>query len=127
MKKTSEKSINRWQSFAHALKGLRVVFNEPNAKIHFVIAFLTIALGLFFNITREEWVEIFFAIALVIGSEALNTAIEKVVDLVSPDWNETARQAKDAAAASVLIFSLCAFAVGVAVFFPKIQNMVVGI
>jgi len=76
---------------------------------------------LVFNISREEWVEIFIAIALVIGSEALNTAIEKVVDIASPEWNEAARQAKDAAAASVLIFSLCAATVGIVIFLPKVQ------
>jgi diacylglycerol kinase len=127
MKITSKKSINRWQSFVHAFNGLRVVFNEPNAKIHAVIAFLAIALGLVFSITREEWVEIFFSIALVIGSEALNTALEKVVDIASPEWNDTARQAKDAAAASVLIFSLCAATVGIIIFFPRVQMMFSGI
>ena len=113
--------MNRWQSFAHALNGLKVVFNEPNAKIHVFSASVAIGLGLFFSITRQEWVVIFFAIALVIGSEALNTALEKLVDLVSPEWNETARQAKDAAAASVLIFSLCAATIGIIVFLPKLQ------
>lgn len=127
MKITSKKSINRWQSFVHAFNGLKVVFNEPNAKIHAVIAFLAIALGLAFNITREEWVEIFFSIALVIGSEALNTALEKVVDIASPEWNDTARQAKDAAAASVLIFSLCAATVGIIIFIPRVQMMFSGI
>ena len=121
MKITPEKSINRLQSFKQAFNGLRVVFREPNAKIHAVIAFLAIALGLVFSISREEWVEIFIAIALVIGSEALNTAIEKVVDIASPEWNEAARQAKDAAAASVLIFSLCAATVGIVIFLPKVQ------
>ena len=58
---------------------------------------------------------------LVIGAEALNTAIEKVVDIASPEWNEAARQAKDAAAASVLIFSLCAATVGIVIFLPKVQ------
>ena len=83
MKIIPKKSINRWQSFGNAFNGLRVIFNEPNAKIHAVIALLAIALGLFFSITRDEWVEIFFSIALVIGSEALNTALEKAVDIAS--------------------------------------------
>jgi undecaprenol kinase len=121
MKTNSKKSINRWQSFVHALNGLKVVFNEPNAKIHAFFASVAVGLGFFFSITRQEWVVIFFAIALVLGSEALNTALEKVVDITSPEWSETARQAKDAAAASVLIFSLCAATVGIVVFLPKVQ------
>lgn len=116
-----KKSTNRLQSFLHAICGLKVVLNEPNAKIHVVIALLVIALGFSFSITRIEWIGIFFSIATVIGSEAINTAIEKLVDIASPEWNETARQAKDAAAASVLIFSLCAVAVGAIIFLPKVK------
>ena len=60
------------------------------------------------------------SIASVIGAEAMNTALEKVVDLASPEWHETAGQAKDAAAAAVLIISLGAAAVGAIIFLPKL-------
>jgi diacylglycerol kinase len=50
----------------------------------------------------------------------LNTAIEKAVDVASPEWQETAGQAKDAAAAGVLIFSIGAAAVGGIIFVPRL-------
>jgi diacylglycerol kinase (ATP) len=115
-----KKSISRIQSFQHALRGLGVVFQEPNAKIHGVLALMAVALGLALHLDIWEWVAVVFAIASVIGAEAMNTALEKVVDLASPEWHELAGQAKDAAAAAVLIVSLGAAAVGLIIFLPKL-------
>ena len=114
------KSISRWQSMQHAIRGFSVVFKEPNAKIHLLLAVVAIALGFYLKISNLEWVAVCFAIASVIGAEAMNTAVEKAVDLASPEWHETAGQAKDAAAAAVLIISLGATAVGAIIFIPKI-------
>ena len=113
------KSISRWQSLMHALRGLKVVFKEPNAQIQLVLAVAAIALGVYFQISNTEWIAVCFAIAAVIGAEAMNTAVEKTVDLASPEWHETAGQAKDAAAAAVLITSIGAAAVGALIFLPK--------
>ena len=77
-------------------------------------------LGVYLHITLMEWMAVTFAIASVIGAEALNTSVEKVVDLASPEWHETAGQAKDAAAAAVLIFSIGAAVVGGLIFVPKL-------
>jgi diacylglycerol kinase len=116
----SKKSISRIQSFQHALRGFRVVFAEPNAKIHLALAALAIGLGIVLHISTLEWLSVTLAIASVIGVEAMNTAVEKVVDLASPEWHETAGQAKDAAAAAVLIVSMGAAVVGLIVFLPKL-------
>ena len=115
-----KKSISRWQSMQHAMRGFKVVFQEPNAQIHLMAAAGTIALGVYFQITWMEWVAVTFAIVSVIGAEALNTAVERAVDLASPEWHETAGQAKDAAAAAVLIFSIGAAAVGAVIFLPRL-------
>ena len=115
-----KKSISRWDSMQHAVRGFKVVFQEPNAQIHLLAAAAAIALGVYFQITLMEWMAVTFAIASVIGAEALNTAVEKVVDLASPEWHETAGQAKDAAAAAVLIFSIGAAVVGGLIFLPKL-------
>ena len=77
------------------MSGFRVVFAEPNAQIHLVLALIAIALGFYCQISNMEWLAVVFAIASVIGAEAMNTAVEKTVDLASPDWHETAGQAKD--------------------------------
>lgn len=115
-----KKSISRWQSLTYAVRGFKVVMQEPNAQIHLVLGALAIALGVYLQISRMEWVAVCMAIAAVIGAEAMNTALEKVVDLASPDWHETAGQAKDAAAAAVLIVSLGAAGVGLIIFLPKL-------
>ncbi len=99
---------------------MKVVFAEPNAHIHLMAAALAIGFGVYFQISVLEWVAVFFAIASVMGAEALNTAIEKAVDVASPEWQETAGQAKDAAAAGVLIFSIGAAAVGGIIFVPRL-------
>ena len=115
-----KKSISRWQSMTHAVRGFNVVLQEPNAKIQLVLAALAIVLGVYFQISNMEWVAVCFAISSVIGAEAMNTAVEKAVDLASPEWHETAGQAKDAAAAAVLIVSLGAAVVGAVIFIPKL-------
>ena len=96
------------------------MFAEPNAQIHLMAAVLAIGLGVYFQISVLEWVAVFFAVASVMGAEALNTAIEKAVDVASPEWQETAGHAKDAAAAGVLIFSIGAAAVGGIIFVPRL-------
>lgn len=107
----------------HAVRGFKVVFQEPNAQIHVVAAAIAFAMGVYLQITSIEWVAVVFAIASVIGAEALNTAVEKAVDVASPEWHETAGQAKDAAAAAVLIFSIGAATVGALIFLPKLLRV----
>jgi len=75
-----------------------------------------VAAGLIKGLDRLEWALIALAIAAVWTAEAINTAIEAVVDLASPQWHELARRAKDVAAAAVLLAALGAVGVAVAVF-----------
>jgi diacylglycerol kinase (ATP) len=112
------RSPSRLASALNAARGLRVLLSQPNARIHLVAAILVIALGWKLAITRSEWLAVTLAMALVITAEALNTAIEYAVDLVSPQWQPLARDIKDVAAAAVLVSSLGATAVGLLVFIP---------
>jgi diacylglycerol kinase len=72
-----------------ALNGLlQLIRHERNFQIH-VVAFISVlALGLFFGISSMEWVVVFLISALVIGLEAINTAIEHLCDLYSTEANE---------------------------------------
>jgi len=108
------------QSFRHAGSGLRVLMRQANARIHLAVAVLVCGLGGWFHITAAQWAALALAIALVIGVEALNTAVELVVDLASPQWHALARDAKDVAAAAVLIASAGALVVGLLVFGPYV-------
>lgn len=119
MKQTST-SPTRLASFGHALRGIRVLFkSQVNARLHLLAATLVIALGWGLQVSATEWLGLVLAMAAVFTAEALNTALELVVDLVSPEWNALARDAKDVAAGAVLLASIGALVVGGLVFLPK--------
>jgi diacylglycerol kinase len=79
--------------------------------------------GLYFKIERTEWLVMTLVAALVLSAEAMNTAVEFVVDLVSPDYHPLAGKAKDVAAAAVLLAAFGAIIVGLIIFLPKILNL----
>ncbi len=112
------RAASRLASFGHALRGLRVLVSQPNARIHCVAAVAVVALAWWLGVSAMEWMALVLAIALVMGAEALNTALEYVVDLASPEWHALARDAKDVAAAGVLVCSVGAAVVGVLVLGP---------
>lgn len=117
---SAARSISRVASFGHALRGLAVLLRQPNARIHVLAGCLVVILGSWLQINANEWLAVILAIGAVMGAEALNTALELAVDLVQPEWHELARDAKDVAAAGVLICSLAALVVGVVVFGPRL-------
>ena len=117
-KQECKKLIN---SFKYAIEGFVSSFKtERNMKIHVLAMVVIVALGFYFKLNPIEWCFISTAIALVIGAELFNTAIETIVDMVSPEKNPKAKLAKDISAAAVLVFAIGAFVVGALIFIPKI-------
>ena len=116
----SGRAVSRLASFGHALRGLTVLLRQPNACIHVGVALVVVALAWALQVSVLEWCVLALAMALVLGAEALNTAIELVVDMVQPEWHAMARDAKDVAAAGVLLCSLGAAVVGLCVFAPRL-------
>ncbi len=111
----------RLHSFRYAFQGLADLFrSQPNARIHAVAAVAAVCLGIFLSISRLEWAVVVVCIALVLSLEALNTAIEHLTDLVSPNYHPLAGKAKDVAAAAVLIAAMGAAVAGAVIFLPKI-------
>jgi diacylglycerol kinase (ATP) len=111
----------RLKSFVYAFEGVMYfIKHEAQALIHLIAIVAVIGAGYWFNITLTEWIAVVFAIGIVISAEMLNTAIEKLTDMVSPQINEQAKIVKDLAAGAVLIASLTAFIIGLIVFLPKI-------
>ncbi len=109
------------QSFQHACKGLLFLFREQqNAWIHLFAATGVVVAGFFFRLTTTEWLLVVFAIGFVFSAELLNSAIEEIVNLVSPDFNKKAGKIKDMAAAAVLISAITAAIIGLTIFIPKI-------
>jgi diacylglycerol kinase len=113
----------RIDSFNYAFKGIAVLFKtQINARIHLVALVAVILAGFFFKINATEWCLVALSCASVLAAEAMNTAVEFVVDLVSPQYNELAGKAKDVAAAAVLLMTFGAICVGLIVFLPKIVH-----
>jgi diacylglycerol kinase len=111
----------RLHSFKYAFAGIADLFrSQPNARIHIIVAFLVLNTGWYFNITNIEWSLLLICIALVLSMEAMNTAIEYLTDLVSPDYHPLAGKAKDVAAAAVLLATFGAILIGLIVFLPKV-------
>ena len=108
-------------SFKYALQGFASSFRtERNMKIHVVATILVIILGIYLKLNLIEWSIITIAIVIVISAELFNTAIETIVDMVSPQKNEKAKLAKDISAGAVLILAIGSAIVGFIIFLPKI-------
>ncbi len=111
----------RADSFRYAFHGLAdLLRSQPNARIHLAMTIAVVLAGFYFSISRIEWVALVLCIALVFALEAVNTALEYLTDLVSPDFHPLAGKAKDAAAAAVLLAAAGAIVVGLIIFLPKI-------
>ena len=111
-------------SFGFAFRGVAALLRtQANARIHLATTVAVLAAGLFFDITRLEWCAISAAIGMVWIAEGLNTAIECVVDLVSPEHHPLAGRAKDIGAGAVLIAALVAAVIGALVFVPYLASL----
>lgn len=112
------------KSFVYAFKGLKHLFvSQPNAQFHLIAASVVVGAGFYFSINSLEWVALFICIGGVITAEAFNTAIEELVDLVHPDWNDKAGLVKDLAAGAVLFFSLISIIIAMLIFLPKVLSL----
>ena len=109
------------KGFGFAFKGLNyAVKTQLNFKVHTFLAVAIVCLGWYYNLKSTEWLWIALAISLVLIIELINTAIEVLTDLVSPDYHIKAGIIKDVSAAAVLIAAFFAIAVGLIILIPKI-------
>ena len=105
------------KSFVYAFNGIiSCLKTERNMRVHFCAAFYVLIFMQFYDLSKGESAIIYITIGCVIAMEIINTAIEAVVDLCSPDFNELAMLAKDLASAAVLCMAAVAIAVGVRMF-----------
>lgn len=108
-------------SFKYASAGIKEAFqNEKNMRVHSVLMTLAIILGFVLKLSLIEWAILVITIGLVLISEFINTSLEQIVDIVSPEKQEKAKIAKDVAAAGVLISAVVAVLVAYFLFLPKI-------
>jgi diacylglycerol kinase (ATP) len=111
-------------SFRYAFAGLRyLLWTQRNAKIHTAIGVIAIALGFALGLDRYEWLALVITIAIVLAAEGVNTALEAVVDLTSPDYHPLAKIAKDVGAGTVLLTAVAAVIVGLMLFLPRLWSL----
>lgn len=109
------------KSFQFAFEGIKVAIQKGrNFRIQIIFGMLSLFLGFIFKISSSEWIALIFIVALVLILELINTAIESIVDLVSPEIHPKAKIAKDVAAAAVLVASISAVVIGAFIFFQNI-------
>ncbi len=114
---------NRMRSFNFAFAGLWTLLKtQPNARIHACATIAVIAAGLHLKISAPEWSLLILAIVAVWLAEALNTALEFLADVASPQHHPLIKNAKDVAAAGVLITATGAIAIGALILAPHLLN-----
>ena len=118
-------SIKRlFKSFRYAIKGMaKTLREEQNLHIQFIVAIFVVVLGAYFSLTGMEWIALILVIGLVIIMEVVNSAIERVTDVLKPRLNTYVKEIKDIMAAAVMLASIMAVLVGLIVFIPYVSNM----
>lgn len=110
----------RLKSISYAFKGaVKLITTEHSVMAQFSIGILLIFLGVYFNITKTEWLFQTLAIGLVLSIEGLNTAVEKIADFVHPKFHERIGFIKDIAAGAVFFAAMTAIAIGIIIYLPK--------
>lgn len=118
---TPSKKHSVLQAFYYAFRGLQnFFFRERNGKIQLVIGCITVIAAFVLHISQVEWLIILLCIGLVLSLEMLNSAIEKLCDLVHRDFHPVIKIVKDVSAASVLWSSIISTVIGCVIFIPKI-------
>ncbi|WP_412897294.1 diacylglycerol kinase family protein [Bacillus sp. 1P02SD] len=113
------------KSFSFAFQGLReAFFSERNLQIQLLFSIIVVICGFYFHITRMEWMVILLLIGGMFSIELMNTAVEKVVDLVTSEFHPLAKKAKDIAAGSVLIYAIISVIIGLIIFIPYLKRLI---
>lgn len=113
--------VSRLHSFRHAFRGwFYALRTQRNAWIHSAVATVVLILGIWLQLSPLDWAIIILTIAMVFAAEFMNTAIEAVVDLASPDTHPLAKIAKDVGAAAVLVAALAAIIIGLLLLGPPL-------
>ncbi len=113
--------VNRVKSVGFAIRGaILLIRTEASIKIQICLGLIMTAAGFYFEISPNEWMIQLFAIALVLGIEGMNTAVEKLSDYVQPEFDKKIGLIKDISAGAVMLVSIIASIIGCIIYFPKI-------
>ncbi len=115
------------RGFVFAFQGLAYVMRtQRNARVHALAACLAIAAGVLLRVTAVEWAVLCVTIGVVFSAEMVNTVAELAVDQLTQRQHPLAKTAKDVGAGAVLVTAIAAVGVGLAVFGPRVWDIVVG-
>ena len=110
------------ESVEHAIDGIQYIANhERNFRIEIIFAIAVTFASFFLKVSLIEWCILILVIGMVLALEMVNTSIERCVDLVTKDYKELAKIAKDVAAGAVLVMSMFSVILGILIFLPKIM------
>jgi diacylglycerol kinase len=109
------------RSFGYAFEGVALMLrSQPNFLVHVCAALVAIVLGLVLHLGPTEFALLFLTIAVVLVVECVNTALETLCDLVSPEYHPLVKRAKDVSAAGVLIAAIGSVAIALALYLPRL-------
>ena len=113
------------ESVKHAVDGVDYTLShERNFKIEITAAVLVCFASIYFKVNTTEWIILLLTIASVLTLEIINTSIERCVDLVTKEYEDLAKIAKDTSAGAVFVMSLFSVAIGICIFLPKIIELI---
>jgi undecaprenol kinase len=117
--------MKRWlKSVYAAYCGIKYGYkSERHIRIHVFIAIAIIFISTILSLSKIEWLVVILIIFGMIALEFMNSAIERTVDLVTKEWDPIAKQAKDLAAAAVLVYAIMAVLIGLIIFIPKLKEV----
>ena len=114
------------QSFKAAFNGIKLLIGEErNFRIHLFFAVLAIVSCFFLGVTKIEWIVVLLLVVLVLSAEAVNTCIEYICDLVSPDYHPLVKKIKDVSAGMVLMLAIMSVIIGCIVFVPYLLDRLI--
>ena len=115
---------DRIKSFRFAFAGIvNLLKNEHNSRVHLFVSLCVIILGFKLHVDKFEWLILILCIGLVFVTEILNTSIEKLADVVDPNWNVHIGHVKDYGAAAVLVAAGTSLVIGLVIFVPKVMGL----
>lgn len=107
------------KSFRYAINGIKITIREErNFRIMLIVFFVVLGLGLYFQLDRVDWIIIVLISGIVLVAEVLNTTIENMMDMISPEYHVMAERIKDLSAGAVLITAVFSVIIGLMVFVP---------
>ncbi|MFT3703836.1 MAG: diacylglycerol kinase family protein [Agriterribacter sp.] len=113
--------MKRLYAFKYAFTGIVSFFKKDiNGQLELMAAIVAIAAGWFFHISGLQWVTVLLCTGSVLTLEMINTSIEKLCDMIQPEYHPQIKIIKDVAAGAVLLSAVVSLVIGIIIFYPHI-------